>query len=121
MDVSPGQFTCIMDGLQVSHAPRQLWPRDASAAPRQLQPLGVDSLTDEQAIERLQCLSSVRARLLRHQRRYDRIMGRMLTRLQVSFVSRTSQLVPIRGSQSWRMSETNDQWTPCGALCANDR
>lgn len=86
------RVTCIMGGLQVSHAPRQLWPRDASAAPRQLQPLGVDNLRDEQAIERLECLSSVRARLLRHQRRYDRIMGRMLTRLQVTFASCTSQV-----------------------------
>lgn len=92
-----------MGGLQVSHAPRQLWPRDASAAPRQLQPLGVDSLRDEQAIERLECLGSVRARLLRHQRRYDRIMGRMLTRLQVRFLSRTSQRVPLAGSPSWRI------------------
>ena len=81
--VTSASLTRLGLARQVSHAPRQLWPRDATAAPRQLAPLDLECLGDQQAIERLQSLGGVRARLLRHQRRYDRIMGRMLTRLQV--------------------------------------
>eukprot|EP00241_Pyramimonas_parkeae_P003183 CAMPEP_0114241486 /NCGR_PEP_ID=MMETSP0058-20121206/9655_1 /TAXON_ID=36894 /ORGANISM="Pyramimonas parkeae, CCMP726" /LENGTH=702 /DNA_ID=CAMNT_0001354009 /DNA_START=308 /DNA_END=2416 /DNA_ORIENTATION=- len=67
--------------LSVSHAPKHLWPGDAQQQPRKLDPLDTQGLTDE-AVERLKAIDHVRGRLVRHQRRYDRMVGQLLTRMQ---------------------------------------
>lgn len=66
----------------MSHAPKHLWPGDAQQQPRKLDPLDTQGLTDE-AVERLKAIDHVRGRLVRHQRRYDRMVGQLLTRMQV--------------------------------------
>jgi len=67
--------------LMLSNAPMNLWPVDALHATRQMKPLDLNGLCYG-AKEKIRGLQHVRERLMRHQKRYDRVVGKMLARLQ---------------------------------------